>query len=328
MFLGACGLGVLAVVVYAALTSPRSRTGSAPNAVVHQTEFISAVPDGPLMLFRDASPGATYGKLAVVLLTRPDAPRRIAPLSCERVHYAAGWGVCMVNDETRLLVRHLAYVFDRSFQIRHTIELTGSPVRARVAPDGRRAALTVFERGHSYAEDGFSTRTTVIETASGRQLADLEDLAVEKDGAAFKSIDFNFWGVTFAGDGDRFFATLKTHGERYLLKGSIDARRAAVLRPDVECPSLSPDGSLVVFKKPRKQEVGWSLYVLDLATGVEHPLNQGRRSVDDQVDWFDDRQVVYHDSASEGTGIWVLPVDGVTPPRLLVPNAYSPAVQR
>ena len=70
-----------------------------------------------------------------------------------------------------------------------------------------------------------------------------------------------------------------------------------MLRPDVECPSLSPDGSLVVFKKPLKQEVGWRLHVLDLATGVEHPLNQGRRSVDDQVDWFDDRQVVYHDSA-------------------------------
>ena len=90
------------------------------------------------------------------------------------------------------------------------------------------------------------------------------------------------------------------------MKGSIDARQATVVRPDVECPSLSPDGSLVVFKKPLKQEVGWQLHVLDLATGAEHPLNQVRRSVDDQVDWFDDRHVVYHDSASEGTGMWML----------------------
>ena len=36
---------------------------------------------------------------------------------------------------------------------------------------------------------------------------------------AFKSIDFNFWGVTFGRDGDRFFATLKTRGQRYLVKG-------------------------------------------------------------------------------------------------------------
>ena len=328
MFAGACAFAVLAVVVYAALTSPRVEPASAANTAGNRVEFIASVPEGPVMLFRDASPGPLYGRLAVVPLSRPDAPRQIAPLSCERVHYAAGWGVCMVDDETRLLVRHLAYVFDRSFQIRHTIVLTGSPIRARVAPGGRRAALTVFERGHSYAEEGFSTRTIVIDTESGRQLADLEDFAIQKDSAAFKSIDFNFWGVTFAGDGDQFFATLKTRGERYLVKGSVNARQAAVQRPDVECPSLSPDGSLVVFKKPLKQEVGWRLHVLDLATGVERPLNQGRRSVDDQVDWFDDRRVVYHDSTSEGTGIWVLSVDGVTPPALLLPNAYSPAVLR
>ena len=327
MFLVACAAAILAVAVYAVLTPPRVGPESAAGAA-DTVDLIASVPDGPVMLFREASPGPMYGRLAVVQLSRPDAPRQIAPLSCERIHYAAGWGVCMVNDEKGLLVRHLAYVFDRAFQIRHTIALTGSPIRARVAPGGRRAALTVFERGHSYAEDGFSTRTTVIDTARGRQLADLEDFAIEKDGAAFKAIDFNFWGVTFARDGDQFFATLKTHGEKYLVKGSIDARRAAVLRADVECPSLSPDGSLVVFKKPLTREVGWHLHVLDLATGVERPLNQGRRSVDDQVDWFDDRQVVYHDSASEGTGIWVLPVDGVTPPRLLLPNAYSPAVQR
>jgi hypothetical protein len=328
LFLVACAAAILAVAVYAVLTPPRVGPEPAAGAADTPVDLIASVPEGPVMLFREASPGAMYGRLALVQLSRPDAPRQIAPLSCERIHYAAGWGVCMVNDEKGLLVRHLAYVFDRAFQIHHTIALTGSPIRARVAPGGRRAALTVFERGHSYAEDGFSTRTTVIDTASGRLIADLEDFAIEKDGAAFKAIDFNFWGVTFARDGDQFFATLKTHGEKYLVKGSIDSRRAAVLRADVECPSLSPDGSLIVFKKPLTREVGWRLHVLDLATGVERPLNQGRRSVDDQVDWFDDRQVVYHDSASEGTGIWVLPVDGLTPPTLLLPNAYSPAVQR
>jgi hypothetical protein len=327
MFAGACIVAILAVAAYAVITSPRL-VRSSPGAVEPPLALIASVPDGPVMLFRDASPGATYGHLAVVPLSRTDAPRQIAPLSCERVHYAAGWGVCMVNDETGLLVRYLAYVFDRAFQIRHTLTLTGSPIRARVAPGGRRAAQTGFERGHSYADDGFSTRTIVIDTESGRQLGDLEDFAVEKDGAAFKAIDFNFWGVTFARDGDQFFATLKTHGEKYLVKGSVDGHRAVVLRPDVECPSLSPDGELVVFKKPLTGEVGWRLHVLDLATGAEHPLNQGQRSVDDQVDWFDDRHVVYHESAAEGTGIWVLSVDGVTPPALLLANAYSPAVQR
>jgi Tol biopolymer transport system component len=134
--------------------------------------------------------------------------------------------------------------------------------------------------------------------------------------------------VTFAADGDVFYATLKTGGERYLVKGSVDARQATVVRGDVECPSLSPDGSMLVFKKPLARGVGWQLHVLDLATGAERPLNQVRRSVDDQVDWFDDTHIIYHDSASEGTGLWVLSTDGVTPPRLIVPNAYSPTVRR
>ena len=224
--------------------------------------------------------------------------------------------------------QYSAFVFDRSFARRHSVALTGPPIRARVAPDGRRAALTVFERGHSYTDEAFSTRTIVVETATGRQLADLEAFTVEKDGVPFKSVDFNFWGLTFARDGDQFFATLKSGGERYLVKGSIDARKAAVVRTGVECPSLSPDGSMLVFKKPLQGEIGWRLHVLDLATGREQPLNQAQRSVDDQVDWFDDWTVVYHDSAPQGTGVWVLPVDGVGQPRLLLTNAYSPAVSR
>ena len=329
IFVAACALSVAVVLLYVALTSRRiGERQAAAGSISNHGGLIDAVPDGPLILFRDASPGDLYGRLAVVRLPLGDLPRQIAPLSCDRVHYAAGWGVCMVTDESRMPIRYSAYVFDRSFAKGPAITLTGPPIRARVSPDGRRAALTVFERGHSYADADFSTRTTVVDTAGGRQIADLEDFAVEKDGRPFKSVDFNFWGVTFTRDGDQFFATLKTKGQRYLVKGSVDARRAAVMRAGVECPSLSPNGSLIVFKKPLEHDIGWQLHVLDLATGSEHPLNQTRKSVDDQVDWFDDTHVVYHDSASEGTGIWVLSVDGVTPPHLLLTNGYSPAVQR
>jgi hypothetical protein len=329
-FVAACALAILAVVVYIATTSQRSRSRTAAVAPPAGTaKLITTVPSGPLILFRDLSPGNFYGRLALVQLPfGKDPARLIAPLSCDRVHYANGSGICMVTDESALPVRYFAYVFDRSFQERHRILLTGPPIRARVSPDGRRAALTVFEKGHSYADDAFSTRTIVVDTATGRQLGDLEAFAVNKDGAPFRSVDFNFWGVTFAQDGDRFFATLKTHGERYLVEGTIDGRQATVRRSGVECPSLSPDGTLIVFKKPLEHGVGWHLNVLNLTTGVEHPLNQVRRSVDDQVDWFDQSHVVYYDSAAEGTGAWILSVDGVTPTRLLLPYAYSSAVQR
>lgn len=326
IFLLVTGAALAAIFVYVGLTSRRAPVRTADAG--HHAPFIDAVPDGPLILFRDASPGDLYGHLAVVTLPIGDRPRQIAPLSCDRVHYAAGWGVCMVTDESRMPVQYSAFTFNRSFVKGPPIALTGPPIRARISPDGRRAALTVFERGHSYADEEFSTRTIVVDTASGRQIADLEDFAVEQDGRPLKSVDFNFWGVTFTRDGDQFYATLKTRGQKYLVKGSVDARHVAVVHTDVECPSLSPNGALIVFKKPLETEIGWRLHVLELATGAERALNQTRKSIDDQVDWFDDEHVVYHDSASEGTGIWVLSIDGVTPPKLLLTNGYSPAVQR
>ena len=323
----ACAAGVAAVLLYVRFARGPSSPGRI-GVVDVPTELISSVPHGPFVLFANGAPGPLFGRVAIEKLPLGGGPRPVSPLACERVHYAAGIGVCMRTDESRLPARSFAEFFDTSFKRTHVIPLTGSPIRARVSPDGRRAALTVFETGHSYADASFSTRTIVVETASGRPLGDLEDFAVQKGGLPFKAIDFNFWGVTFGRDGDTFYATLKTGGERYLIKGSIDARTAAVVRTGVECPSLSPDGTLIVFKKPLTHEVGWRLHVLTLATGAEHPLNQVRRSVDDQVDWFDETHVVYHDSAPEGSGVWLLAVDDGSGPQLLVPYAHSPAVER
>jgi hypothetical protein len=50
--------------------------------------------------------------------------------------------------------------------------------------------------------------------------------------------------------------------------------------------------------------------------------------VDDQVEWLDDGQVMYHDATDQGTGIWVLAADGQSKPRLLLPDAFSPVVVR
>ena len=337
IFTGACLAAIIAVGSYIAITGSRGAGGlaekSTPPSPDTRREPIGAVPDGPLLLFIDIERGDAFGRLALVRLPLGDPPSRspvrmIAPVSCERVHYANGWGLCLASDQTTMPVRYTAFVFDRSFQRRPVIALTGPPIRARVSPDGRRAALTVFETGHSYADGTFSTRTNIVDTISGRKIADLEDFRVRKDGALFKAEDFNFWGVTFAMDGDRFYATLKTGAERYLIQGSVDAREATVMRSGVECPSLSPDGRRIVFKKPLVSGVGWRLHALDLETGAEHPLNQVQRSVDDQVDWFDASHVVYHDSAKAGTGIWILGVDEGASPSLLLPGAYSPAVQR
>jgi hypothetical protein len=328
LFLILCAAAIAAIVSYIAATQTRpARDSTAASATNNGFQLISRVPDGPVVLFRNARPGEFYGRVAASPLPISEAPRMIAPISCDRLHYASGRGVCMVTDEQHLPVRYFAYVFDGSFRERYRVALTGPPIRARVAPNGTRAALTVFEKGHSYADQDFSTRTIVIDTTTGQTTADLEDFPVTKDGHPYKGIDFNFWGLTFAADADAFYATLKTAGTRYLVKGSVDARRMSVVRPDVECPSLSQDGTMIVFKRPLNRGIGWHLTALDVATGREYPLNQSQRSVDDQVDWFDAGHVVYYDSSADGMGVWVLATDG-SASQLLLRDAASPAVSR
>ena len=70
-----------------------------------------------------------------------------------------------------------------------------------------------------------------------------------KDGQRIDRPDFNFWGVTFARDRTSFYATLATGAQRYLVQGSVLARAMEVLHENVECPSLSPDGRRLAYKR-------------------------------------------------------------------------------
>ena len=53
------------------------------------------------------------------------------------------------------------------------------------------------------------------------------------------------------------------------------------------------------------------------------------RSLDDQVEWLDDRRVVYYlTGGSTAAYVWAVTVDAGTPPALLLASAYSPAAVR
>jgi hypothetical protein len=140
-----------------------------------------------------------------------------------------------------------------------------------------------------------------------------------RDGRRIDSPDFNFWGVTFASGDDRFYATLATGGERYLVRGSLRARRVELLRENVECPSLSPDGTRLAYKRRVGGPEDWRLHVLDLRTMRHVPLAE-RRSIDDQVEWLNDRTVVYGD----GRDVWAARADGRGRPRRVLLRADSP----
>jgi hypothetical protein len=319
VLLGGC-IVVVVVALLAGMQASRTAHGSANRGALRAAQEEG----GPTVVFRDLGDGGTRGQLALAGLTDGPGERKQLPLRCDRVHFAAGTGLCVARG-SGFASGFQAKVFGTNLDVRHELDLAGVPSRARVSRDGRLGAVTMFVTGHSYVEAGaFSTETTLIDLRTGRKLANLEDFSVTHDGRHVTAVDMNFWGVTFADDGDRFYATLATGGRTYLLEGSVSSRSARVLHENVECPSLSPDGTRVAYKhRTGSDSKPWRISVLHLATMRETALAEGR-SVDDQVEWLDDANVLY---AIDGE-VFTVPADGSGAARRFLPQADSPAVVR
>jgi hypothetical protein len=316
----ACLTVAVASVVLAAGGAETTVSENARNALVDARSD-----QQPRLVFRnlDRSKPATYGQVAVASLGA-NAARMLAPMSCDRVYFAAGSGICLTRG-TGFASGYRARIFGTDLRTRGEVRVDGVPSRARVSPDGTRGSVTLFVAGHSYADlGGFSTTTTLLDLERGRKIAQLEDFTVTRDGRRITAPDVNYWGVTFARDADRFYATLATGGRIYLVEGSVRERTMRTIHDDVECPSLSPDETRIAYKKRvgagRKR---WRLYVLDLATMRETPLAE-TRSVDDQVEWLDDRHVLY----GLDEKIWMMAADGSGRPSEYQSRGDSPAVVR
>jgi hypothetical protein len=308
-------LSVVGAVAYTAIAAfgPNETTTDArprAGALLASTDLmVRAVdPDEPTLNGR------------VYVLDRGQLRKEPGDLACERVYFAAGHGICMGVAPSG--VEYTASTFNSKLQRVHTTTLTGLPSRARVSSDGRYGAMTVFVTGDSYLSSptAFSTRTTLVDMASGEPLGQLEQFKVMKDGTPFDAVDFNFWGVTFEpSDSDRFYATLGTGGVHYLVEGSVNEESLTVLRDGVECPSLSPDGKQIAYKSRIGDEDRWHLRVLDVATLDDHAVAE-ERSIDDQVEWLDDDTLVY----SDGRNVYTVPADGGGVSEVLIHDATSP----
>jgi len=322
LFAGLCVAALVASVVFVVNGAVSDETAAAPipAAAVGNARPVAA--DGTIV-FRnlDRTQPSLYGFTASAPL-RDTAARATAALPCSRVYFAGGRGLCLAPAGA--LVKQRVTILDRHFRPLGSVTLQGVPSRARVSRDGRYGAVTFFVYGHSYATPGaFSTQTTIIDLGTRKKLANLERFHVTKDGRKFDSPDFNFWGVTFAPDSDRFYATLASRGTTYLVEGSVSRRTVRVLREGVECPSVSPDGKQIAFKMRTGKGGQWRLHVLDVATLRDRPLAE-TRSVDDQAEWLDDERVLY----GVENAIWVVRADGSGSPRRLLQSADSPAVVR
>jgi hypothetical protein len=313
---GGAVVAATAYVAWAALRSEATEARTPPP----RAELRQATARKPFLVYQHVARDAHYAEIAISPITSPRSKTTFTGLVCERVYFSGGRGLCLM-PRSGLLPSVNARIFGRDFRTLRTARLDGLKSRARVSPQGRYGAATTFVSGHSYLDAGFSTFTALIDMESGKVLANLENFDVTRDGKPFEAIDFNFWGVTFARGERRFYATLSTGGKLYLVEGDVRTRRARVIGRDVECPSLSPDETRIAFKRRRGD--GWRLHVVDLETRRETALAE-TRSVDDQVEWLDNRRIVY----GLIKDLWVVRADGSGQPRLYVPDALSPAVVR
>ncbi|CRK56680.1 hypothetical protein [Alloactinosynnema sp. L-07] len=253
-------------------------------------------------------------------LTEPD--RAIAgDVLCQRVHAAAGTMACLRADGAGATD---ITVYDRDLRERLALSEWGLPSRTRVSPSGRLIAWTVFRSGDSYLSAGmFSTTTGIYDLTAGQHYGSLEDFAVRVGGTPYTEQDVNFWGVTFTDDDRIFFATMSSRGKTWLIRGDITTRTLDTVRENVECPSLSPDGTRIAYKFRTGDR--WRLHVLNLATGADVALADSAH-LDDQALWLDNDTVAYARPHDDRPAIHTVPADGSGSPELLLPAASSPAI--
>ncbi|BFV55192.1 PD40 domain-containing protein [Kitasatospora sp. CMC57] len=296
----------------------RARQHAEPQRTTADSSFTLA---GPRLYYRDSDTGRVAYRPP-----GPDAASVVGGPSCERFHAAGDTALCL-QRLPGLPARADVVVLDRQLRETRRITLPGIPNRARVSASGRMLAWTMFATGDSYATSAFSTRTSILDLNTGYLIKSMEQIPLTIDGARYHAPDINYWGVTFARDDNRFYATASTNGRTYLVEGDLAAWSATALRENVECPSLSPDNSRIAFKKRVSEgtDSPWRLYVLDLRTMTEQPLAESR-SVDDQAAWLDDSTVAYALPNADGrtTDLWSVPANGAGTPRLAVPGASSP----
>lgn len=312
------GSAAVAYTLHARATAPDQRPG-----------VDLAVDPAPLRLgepgrlvFRNTAPGPHFGVVASVSLADPGGPRRVSQLRCERFSTAAGRGLCVVAEPAPA-PRATVLLLDEQLRELKRFQVHGTVSRARLSGDGQVASWTTFVTGDAYNSASFSTRTGIYHHGLDRLQTNIEEIPLQIGGQHHTAEDVNYWGVSFTPDNETFYATVSTGGRTHLVRAAYRDWQAETLRENVECPSLSPDGRRIAFKKRIASDGArpWRIHVLDLATMTETPIAEPA-GIDDQVAWLDGKTLVY---GLSDDAVWTAPADGSGASRKLVPWASSPS---
>lgn len=329
-------IGGAAVFGLGAFADSQDR-GSQPSEVVTKDADAPGIApvagpeaDVPRIVFRNTALGEGYGFVAAVPLADPGGPRVLSDVSCDRVYATNSYEMCL-RVNRGVVTTFTADLLDRSGALVRSWPLPGIPSRTRISSDSGLVSFSAFITGESYASVGFAINTQISEVG-GADSGTLEDFALTVAGTAVTAADRNIWGVTFTDDSNLFYATAASGGRTWLVQGDRAARTLVAIRDGVECPSVSPDGTHLAYKKvtATAPTTTWTVAVLDLATNEEVVLPEPN-NVDDQIEWLDDSTVIYGLLRADESGasdIWSAPIDGSAAPSLLVEHAWSPAVIR
>jgi len=321
-------VALIVVIVFGTLAYLRSQTVlDTPSsvAVLPVTSFT-----GDRVEFRNTASGADYGKVASVSLDDPGGTRSVSTQLCDRVYSTPKLTMCLTTD-AGIVTTWTAVQFGATGEQEQSWSLPGAPSRVRISANSQFVAETSFVTGVSYAGVGFATET-IIATAAGESYGNIEQFTLLVDDEEVTAADRNIWGVTFADDDRHFYATAASSGSTWLVHGDLIEKTLTSVHENAECPSLSPDGTRVAFKKNTGtlNSPDWRIAVLDLTSMIETVLPEDR-SVDDQVEWLDDATLLYGLPRTDVVGdsdVWSIPADGSGMPTLFIPHAWSPSVVR
>jgi hypothetical protein len=292
---------------------------------------MASVTSGPHVVFRSTAVGDDYGKVATVALDDPAGPRAYAPVTCDRVYARSNESVCLYS-QPGLVTTYKAEVLGPDWSVRRSLPLSGVPSRARLSPDSDYVATTTFVTGHDYNSPGTFSTETLVTNLSGGPSVNVESFKLMVDGKQITAKNRNVWGVTFTPGDDIFYATAASGPKTWLVRGSLRNKTLTSLREDAECPSLSPDGTRVAFKTRNGEPAGqWRIAVYDLTSGKSTLLAE-KHSVDDQIEWLDNQNVLYGlprtGTGASASDVWTVAADGTGSPKIFIPDGWSPAVVR
>ncbi|KAG1647470.1 hypothetical protein GQR58_030576 [Nymphon striatum] len=217
-------------------------------------------------------PGDDYERLTLI---QDDGTRLLLPFTCSRAHVGGGVLMCM-SPRDSVVPTWEAVAYDLTDPelgelMRRPAAL---PSRARVDPSGQFVAYTEFVSGHDYTSAGeFSTRTVVYGL-------DDDDLFISDSGER--------WRRSLPGQRSQLLGCLYSEA----------TNEAEPLNLEGSCPSVSPDGRFIVYKRADfdravlGEESNIRLVLHDTDTGQERLLGE-TRFVDDQVEWLDEDTIVY-----------------------------------